>query len=228
LIATACGEREPADAVPAPDAPLDPAYTSAFDVADGELTDSGRNPWFVLEPGYTLVLEHGDERLVITVLAETLRVAGVVTRVVEERETKGGTPVEVSRNYFAISRRSNTVYYFGEDVDTYERGQVTGHEGSWRAGEAGARFGMMMPGDALAGARYYQEVAPGIALDRAEVVSVDDSVSVPLGTFRPALRILETTPLERAEREYKMYGRDVGLLVDGDLRLVSAGGRKRR
>lgn len=56
------------------DAPFDPSYQAQFAVADGELADSGRNPWFLLEPGYQLVLEHEDERLVVTVLAETRRV----------------------------------------------------------------------------------------------------------------------------------------------------------
>jgi hypothetical protein len=36
-------------------------------------------------------------------------VAGVETRVVEERETSVGAPVEVSRNYFAISKRTGDV-----------------------------------------------------------------------------------------------------------------------
>ena len=88
-----------------------------------------------MEPGYQLVLEDGDERLTITVLNETKMVDGVETRIVEERETKGGQPVEVSRNYFAISKRTNSVFYFGEDVDDYKDGKVAGHGGSWLAGK---------------------------------------------------------------------------------------------
>ena len=65
---------------------------------------------------------------------------------VEERETKDGKLVEVSRNYFAISKRTNSVYYFGEDVDEYKDGKVARHGGSWLAGTGGARFGLLMPG----------------------------------------------------------------------------------
>ena len=201
----------------------DAAYTSAFDVDRADLASTGRNPWFVLEPGYRLVLEHGGARLVITVLAETRRIDGVETRVVEERESRGGRLTEVSRNYFAISRLTNSVYYFGEDVDEYEGGKVSGHEGGWHAGEKGARFGLMMPGVPLLGARYQQELAPGEAMDRAEITSLSDSLTTPAGRFRGVLRTVETTPLEPREREFKYYARGIGLLKDEDLVLVSHG-----
>ena len=82
-----------------------------------------------------------------------------ITRVVEERETKGSQVVEVSRNFFVICKRTNNVYYFGEDVDIYRDGKIVGHDGAWLAGEGGARFGLAMPGSPLLGARYYQEIA---------------------------------------------------------------------
>src|SRR6185369_2980435 len=93
----------------------------AFERAD--LTSTGRNAYFVLEPGHRRVLEDGAERLVITVLPTTRVVDGVETRVVEERETKSGALVEVSRNFFAISKRTGAVYYFGEEVDMYANGK---------------------------------------------------------------------------------------------------------
>src|SRR5436190_15145244 len=69
-------------------------WTSDFSVNTAELVTSGRNPYFVLEPGYTLTLEGQESgkpvRLVITVLNETKTIEGVPTRVVEERETKNG------------------------------------------------------------------------------------------------------------------------------------------
>jgi hypothetical protein len=203
-------------------------YTQAFRVDASEWTASGANPWFVLQPGYRLVLEGDDEgeraRLEITVLDETRTVDGVETRVVEERESVGGRPVEVSRNYFAMSRRTNSVYYFGEDVDEYEDGRVSGHAGSWHAGENGARFGLMMPGTPLLGGRYCQEQAPGVALDRAEIVGLDETLETPAGRFEGCLKTLETSGLTPREREHKIYAPGVGLLRDADLVLV-AGGR---
>src|SRR5258708_27315636 len=62
--------------------PRDP-FAREFSVAHGELTSSGRNPYFVLEPGYKTTFGAGDEQLTITVLNETKIVDGVETRVVE-------------------------------------------------------------------------------------------------------------------------------------------------
>lgn len=195
-------------------------FTQDFFVDKAALTSIGRNPYFILEPGYVLVLADGDEQLRITVLDEVSFIDGVETRIVEERETDRGKLVEVSRNFFAISNRTNSVYYFGEDVDIYRGGAIVGHEGSWRSGEKGARFGLLMPGTALLGARFYQEIAPGIAMDRAEVMDFNALVTAPAGGFRNCLRIKETTPLEPEALEYKIYARDIGLIQDSNLKLV--------
>src|SRR2546428_105994 len=135
-------------------------WATVFLTEPGELACAGRNPYFILEPGYSLVLEGGNARLTITVLNEVKKIDGVETRVVEERETKGGQLVEVARNYFAISKRTNDVFYFGEDVDMYKDGRLVSHDGTWLSGVNGGKFGLMMPGRALLGARYHQEVAP--------------------------------------------------------------------
>ena len=112
------------------------------------LVDTGKNPYFILMPGYKLSYEHGKSTLTVTILDETKEVDGVKTRVVEERETKDGQLAEVSRNYFAIDKKTNDVYYFGEDVDIYKDGKVVSHEGAWLSGVGGAQFGLMMPGAA--------------------------------------------------------------------------------
>src|SRR5438128_948160 len=159
-----------------PQATHEDAWASTFAVEPGELVATGRNPYFILEPGYQLVLEKGSVRLTVTVLDTTRTVAGVETRVVEERETNDGKAVEVSRNYFAISRRTNSVFYFGEDVDMYKNGAIVSHEGAWLAGINGARFGLAMPGELRPRARYYQEIAPTVAMDRAEIVSLNAAI----------------------------------------------------
>jgi len=206
-----------------PPVPQDTTWTSTFDVETGELVSTGRNPYFVLEPGYQLTLEDGKERLVITVTNDTRTVAGVETRMVEERETDGANLVEVSRNFYAISRKTNSVFYFGEDVDMYKDGKVVDHEGSWLAGVNGATFGLMMPGLPLLKARYYQEVAPKVAMDRAEIVSLTVAMKTPAGEFKNCLKTDETTPLEPLAKESKIYARGVGLIQDGSLKLVKAG-----
>jgi hypothetical protein len=203
--------------------PGDGAWLTEFAVEKAELSATGRNPYFSLEPGYQLIFEDGKERLVITVLDETKTVDGVETRVIEERETKAGKLVEVSRNYFAISQRSNSVFYFGEDVDLYKNDKIVNHEGAWLAGDKGAKFGLMMPGQVALKARYYQEIAPKVALDRAEVVSLSETVKTPAGEFKNCLKVEETTPLEPGVKEYKYYTPEIGLVQDGSLKLVKYG-----
>ena len=96
-------------------------WLDSFGVNEKNLTATGRNRYFIVEPGYELVFEGKEDgepvQLTITVLNETKKVDGVETRVVEERETNGGKLVEVSRNYFAFDPTARNFYYFGEDVD---------------------------------------------------------------------------------------------------------------
>lgn len=201
----------------------DPSFTDTFTVHPDALVDTGRSRYFVLEPGYQLRYRDDSDELVITVLPDTEVVDGVRTRVVEERESSGGAVVEVSRNYFAIDPGTGDVYYFGEAVDDYAGGRVVGHGGSWRSGVAGARFGLMLPGAPRVGLRHYQELAPGVAMDRAEVLATTDTVRVPEGAFTGVLVVEESSPLDPLVTERKYYAPDVGLIQDGGLVLVRHG-----
>ncbi len=200
-----------------------PSWQQEFDISSCTLATTGRSRYFVLEPGFQLVLEGGNTRVQITVLDETRRVAGVETRVVEEREWKRGQLYEVSRNYFALCQQTGDVFYFGEDVDYYENGRVVKHDGAWLAGAGGNRAGLIMPGAPRVGMRYYQEVAPGVAMDRAEIVSLDETCETPAGRFSDCLKVKEDTPLEAGAGEYKYHAPGVGLVQDEDLRLTGYG-----
>ena len=200
----------------------DHTWTTDFESERAQLTSSGRNPYFVLETGYQLRLADATDTLVISVMPTTKVVDGVETRIVEERESSRGKLVEVSRNFFAISKRTNSVYYFGEEVDMYRDGRIASHEGAWLAGVKGAKFGLMMPGLPLVGGKYYQEMAPGAAMDRAEIIATSETVRVPTGEFHNVLRTLESSALESG-KEPKLYGREVGLLQEGNLKLVKYG-----
>jgi hypothetical protein len=128
--------------------------------------------------------------------------------------------VELSWNYVALCNRDNSVVYFGEDVNIYHAdGRVT-HDGAWRAGVQGARAGILMPGTVLVGARHLQEIAPGVALDQAEIVSLTAVVRTPAGRFAKCLQTRETTPLEPGVVGYKWYAPGIGLVQDGPLYLV--------
>lgn len=215
-------------ALPLPVLADPPVYTSEFHRELCTFTASGSNPYFPLWVGHAVLLE-GEEvdegetvevSLLITVLDATELVDGVVTRVVEERESIDGEIFEVSRNFFATCRETGDVWYFGEDVDFYENGQIVDHHGSWRAGLNGAQPGIQMPNVPLLGARYFQELAPGEALDFAEIASVSDALTLPAGNFTNVLRIVEGSAIETTSVGEKWYLRGIGLAKDEELELV--------
>lgn len=194
-----------------------------FDFSTCNLVTTGRNPYFILEPGFQLVLEGGKEVLKITVLDETVDVDGIKTRVVEEREWRNGALIEVSRNFYAMCEETKDVLYFGEDVDMINEGKVTSHSGAWRAGEGNAKPGLIMPGNPTLGIKYYQEIAPAVAMDRAEIVSLDEVLRTPAGNFSECLKTKEGTALNPVEREFKTYAPGIGLIQDQNLLLTEHG-----
>jgi hypothetical protein len=153
-----------------------------------------------------------SDSLIITILDETRVVDGVTCCVLEERETEGGELAEISYNFYAIDNETRDVYYFGEAVDIYEDNKVVKHEGAWKSGEEGARFGLMMPGKPEVGQRFYQEIADN-AKDRVEILSVSETVETPAGTFENCVHFLETSPLESG-KSVKCFAPGVGMVRD--------------
>jgi len=200
-------------------------FQSTFTVNPKTLGVKGSNPYFNLTPGYRLTYQKGGNTDTLTVLNETKVIDGVETRVIEDRETKNGALVELTRDYYAIDSVTNDVYYFGEDADTYKNGKVIGHEGSWLSGVKGAKFGLMMPGAPKAGQRFYQEQAPGVGMDRAEILSIGDKVTTPAGTFERCIHVVETSALEKGLKDHKWYSAGVGQVQDEKLKLVSYGNK---
>lgn len=218
-------------------------FTQQFPLADCEFRSTGGNAYFILAPGRQLrfdnrrCVEAGDcdelEALTITVLDEerevTLPINGamtvVKTRVVEEMETVDGEFAERSLNFFADCEGTGDVYYFGEEVFVPdEAGNPVGGAdgpGAWLAGANGAQPGVIMPGGAfLLGARYFQEIAPAVALDRAEHVQMGLDMAVPAGNFGACVQVLETTPLEKKSRSTKIYCPGIGLVFDDGVELT--------
>lgn len=215
-------------------------FTDEFPLEDCRFRPWGGNAFFSLRPGRQLYLSNQQcfaagkceelEELWITVQSRTktvtLRDDGkarqVTTRIVEEQETANGELVEISRNFFATCLPFKDVYYFGEQVDIYEDGEIVSHEGQWQAGRNAAEPGIIMPDSAfLLGARYFQELAPGVALDRAEHTGFDLEIQVPAGRFEDCIEITETSPLEPGHESVKVYCPHVGLVADGELKLMA-------
>jgi hypothetical protein len=207
-------------------------FTADFPLDTCKFKASGKNPYFSLRPGYQLLLEGLDEDEIVTLQITVLTKKKTIkfyyngeevkarTRVVEEREWADGELIEVSRNYFARCKRTNDIYYFGEDVDIYEDGEIVSHEGAWLAGVDGALPGLIMSGNFLLGSRYFQELAPDIALDRAEHVEMGVTVETLAGTFDDCVIVFEDSALEPDADSEKIYCPGVGLVQDDELTLI--------
>jgi hypothetical protein len=226
-------------------------YTSEFGLEHCEaLVPDGGNDYFSLRPGRYFRYEGMDEdrfvEVELTVLNETrtvpFEVRGrriiAITRVIEERERIDGELVDVTRSLLACCPRSRNIYCFGEEVDEYGTGSIVSHGGSWLAGVDGAKPGLFMPALFLVGSRYYQEYAPGVAMDRSEHLESGLTVETPAGIFHECVLIAEIGSPESAEswepggsvsegqdddddeETLKTYALGVGLVVDGELVLV--------
>lgn len=133
--------------------------------------------------------------------------------------TTNGELTEDTFDWYA-QHRDGTVWYFGEDTKTYDKGVVVSTEGSWEAGVNGAQPGIIMEAHPQVGDSYRQESLAGAAEDQAEVVGLAESATVPFGTFDNCLKTRETTPLEPQLVEFKFYAAGVGniLTTEGDTR----------
>ncbi|MEW5957926.1 MAG: hypothetical protein AB1801_09400 [Chloroflexota bacterium] len=197
-------------------------WQEEFNIANRKLTHTGESKYFILSPGFQTILASQNEKLTITVLDETKEINGITTRVVEEREEKNGELIEISRNFFAIDPETGDVFYFGEEVDDYKNGQIASHSGAWIAYENENKPGLIMPGTPVVGMKYYQELAPGVAMDRAEVIRMAETFKAPAGEFENCLVTEESSAIESA-RERKTYAPGIGLVQDQSLLLVSYG-----
>lgn len=222
-LGTGCGSEDAATAKRSSGLPqgservkLDPAdFTTRID-----------NPYWPMKPGATWVFrETGGEgpphRVVVRVTNRTKRVAaGVVGRVIHDRETQAGRLIEDTLDWYAQDRAGN-VWYLGEATKAYEDGRVRSTRGSWEAGVDGAQAGVIMPAHPRAGMTYRQEYLRGEAEDRAKVLSLDERVEVPVGAFGRVLKTRDWTPLEPSATEHKFYARGTGPILTLD---VAAGG----
>jgi hypothetical protein len=191
------------------------AYAPHIDPA--EFTTKIDNEYFPLKPGTTFVYEgkfHGtSERDVMAVTRDTRRVMGVECVVASDRVTEDGKLIEQTYDWYAQDKEGN-VWYFGEHVTEYKNGKVSGHEGSWESGVDGAKPGIAMKADPKVGETYRQEYYKGVAEDRAKVLSLNKSATVPYGSFDHVLMTEEWTPLEPniVERQYYVAG--VGDIIE--------------
>jgi hypothetical protein len=222
-----CAAEQSAQERTAPDADGESDGASVSAIVDGVAVPADRldptdfvaaidNPFSPMLPGmswtYRSAGSEGAETIVVTVTHRTRIVDGVRATVVRDVVTTRDGVVEDTYDWFAQDTAGN-VWYLGEDTTAYEDGRAS-KEGSWEAGEDGAKAGIVMLADPDVGDAYQQEYYPGEAEDRGEVLAVDAAVRIPLGRFTGLVKTADTTPLEPEVVEHKYYAEGVGLVYE--------------
>lgn len=174
------------------------------------------NPYFPLVPGTTATFIEKDGRekreIRITVTHDTKMIMGVKCVVVHDTITLGGKLVEDTFDWYAQDKEG-TVWYFGEATKEFKIGGRVFTEGSWEAGVKGAQPGIVMPAHPRVGERYRMEYAANEAEDVARIAALNETVTVPFGTFKECVRTKEWSMLESGTST-KWYAKGVGLVRD--------------
>jgi hypothetical protein len=232
LALAACGDDDNGNGNGNGDGASLPQGSEKVELDPADFTTEIDNPYWPMAVGSRWVYRETDGegavmRVVVTVTDRTEEIAnGIEARVVHDVVSEGGEPVEVTDDWYAQDS-DGTIWYLGEDTAEYENGKVVSREGSFEAGVDGAQAGVIMPADPEVGQTFRQEHYEGQAEDFASVLSLDQQVKVPFGSFDGVLETKDVNPLAepKPEVEHKFYARDVGpVLTVG----VSGGGGREK
>lgn len=206
--------------------PILPDYTTAtFDPTSADITHPllgfSTNTFSIFEG----VVEEGVERIEVLATQQTKTILGVQTRVVKDTAYIDDVLVEIALDWYAQDTAGN-VWYFGEDVVNYNYNAGgalidTDTDGSWIVDGVTNFPGIQMFTSPAMGDEYFQEWAPGVAFDFAEVVSLTGTVVIDYGSFvGNALVTGEGNLFDDPEStivENKLYAPGTGLVLIQEL-----------
>lgn len=184
------------------------------------------NPYFPLLPGqtrhYQTTQDENCAEMTIAATGNTRLIMGVLCLGVQERLVADLRLFEDTWRWYAQDQDGN-VWYFARETKKYDYDVVT-EDWSWQAGINGAKPGMVMvgqPQDYL-NKEYREEYVAGLAEDKAQVVSLNEMVTVPYGTFSGCLKIKVYSDLDPGWIENRYYAPGIGLIFS---ETVPEGGR---
>ncbi len=180
-----------------------------------DFTTEITNPYWPMSPGDRWVYREtdgqgGEQKVVVTVTDQKKTIDG--NRGLGSSTTSSprtGELVEDTFDWYAQDADGN-IWYLGEDTKEFENGKVKTTAGSWEHGVDGAQAGIARARRSRARARVRQEYYAGEAEDAASVLSLDEWVQVPAGSFRNVLMTRDYTPLHPEILEHKFYAQGIG------------------
>ncbi len=188
------------------------------DISPANFTIEITNPYFSLPIGKKIVYEaltaDGLERTEILVPGWTKTVSGIETLVYWDRVYLDGQLIEDTRDYLAQHKETGDVWYFGENVDNYEDGEIVDNSGAWLTGEDKAKPGIWILANPQVGDKFRSEYRKAKAEDESEVLSISETVKVPFGMFRDCAKHIDGSPLF-PDKAHAYYCKGVGAEVLG-------------
>lgn len=197
LVLSGCGSASE----PSPPTGIDELVIPSASLDPDDFVEEIDNPWLPLAEGneWRYSAKGGQLTVTVTVLEETTDIQGVTA-----------TAVRTATSDRRLTTSEQRIDWYAQDAE----GNVwlLGEGGIWEAGVNGAEAGLAMPADPRVGDGYRREYAEGVAEDRALVLSLDGSASVPYDDLTGLLETEDSTPLEPGRVEHRLYARGIGLV----------------
>ncbi|MFH2108575.1 MAG: hypothetical protein ABII93_07900 [Chrysiogenia bacterium] len=175
------------------------------------------HPYFPLLPGqtrhYQTTQDDNYAEVTVTATGNIRLIMGVLCLGVQERLVADQRLFEDTWRWYAQDRDGN-VWYFARETKKYDY-DVVSEDWSWQAGINGAKPGMVMvgrPADYL-NKEYREEYVAGVEEDKAQVLSLNETVTVPYGTFSGCIKIKVYSDLDPGRFEHRYYASGIGLVL---------------
>jgi len=172
------------------------------------------DPFFPFRPGTIMSYsEKEDDELrtrTVTFTHDIRLVMGVKCRVIHQVVTGPNHETQEETDDFLAQDKQGNVWYFGEAARVFKGHGEVSTEGSWEAGVKG-QPGIIMPASPTPGPAYRQAYLANVVEDMGQIMALNETVTVPLGTYSGCIRTKEWSMLESGS-DKKWYARSVGLI----------------
>ncbi|MBT8295320.1 MAG: hypothetical protein KJO51_02790, partial [Gramella sp.] len=158
--------------------------------------------------------EEPVERIFVERKIETKNILGIETVIQRDYVLEDGIIIEDTDDWLAQDDEGN-LWYMGELSLNYDdEGNFLDTDGSWETGVDGALPGYWLPANPVIGEKYYQEFYEDEAEDWAEVIALDETVILDIGSFDNVLVTKDVNPFEPGVYELKYYAPGTGFLKE--------------
>ncbi|OFX19251.1 MAG: hypothetical protein A2041_06300 [Bacteroidetes bacterium GWA2_31_9b] len=196
--------------------PSDMPYSVEINPSDFKTDNINGNLYFPIVSGTTYVYEGKNEegnniRVEEEYTNDTKIILGVTCIIVHATEYENNELIEDTYDWYAQDNTGN-LWYFGEYSEEIKNGVVVSTDGSWEAGIDNALPGVIMFANPISGLWYRQEYYKNEAEDVAQIISLNESITITYSSFTNCLKIAEWSPLEPSIMEHKYYAPEIGLV----------------